>query len=84
MASFSVRLVANTSTRFSLPAVRMTAGFTAGSMPMIGKAYFSRSAFTAMLVAVLQAITSALMPSSTICSTAAKIWPCTSSLGFSP
>ena len=43
-----------------------TAGFTAGSIPMIGTSNFSRSSFIAALVAVLQAMTTALSPFSII------------------
>ena len=65
--------------------VARQAGFTAGSMPTMGMpAYFSRRKPMAAAVAVLQATTTILQPSSTSRATAASASACTSSRGREP
>ena len=73
-----------TKTRFVLFSTDSIAGFTAGSIPIIGIEYFWRSSDTAILVAVLQAITMIWAPSFTKNSMALKTYSRTSSFGFGP
>ena len=56
-----VKLVATTRTLFLSSVHLFIAGFTAGSIPIIGKSKFLRRSSIAMLVAVLHAITRALI-----------------------
>ena len=61
-----------------------TAGFAAGSIPIIGIEYLFLKSFIAILVAVLQAITIAFTFLDSKKSTASFIYFFTSSLGFVP
>lgn len=83
-SSLSVKLVATTRTLFLSSVHLFIAGFTAGSIPIIGKSKFLRRSSIAMLVAVLHAITRALIFWLARNSAALKIYSLTLPFDFSP